>query len=96
MTIWPFDFSPVDPFSTDTGVVEAYGILAMAFVLAFPKRPVFAMIWPVACAIADEVLPAVAHSQHFNVADSLWKALGIAVGVTIGQVWNLRFRQFGV
>jgi len=93
LTIWPFDMAPDDPISTDSGRIEAYGILSLAFMLAFPNRPSLAMALPIACAIADELLPTVVLFAPFNVADSLWKLVGITLGFAAGRVWNLRFRK---
>ena len=92
MTVWPFELSPVDPFSTDVGRIEAYGILAAAFVLGLPKNFLFAVVWPIGCAMTDELLPVIAGAQHFNLADTLWKTVGVATGISVGWVWNNRFR----
>jgi hypothetical protein len=84
MTIWPFDLSPQSGFATDTGRIEAYGVIAGAFLMGFPHRILFAVSWPLVLALADELLPLAFLGHDFNVGDAIWKLFGIGIGVAIG------------
>jgi hypothetical protein len=84
MTIWPFDLSPEDPLATGVGRIEAYGVLAATFLFGFPNRVIFAIAWPIALALADELLPVFFLEHRIVMASAFWKALGICLGVAVG------------
>jgi hypothetical protein len=84
MTIWPFDLSPIDPLETDAGRIEAYSVIAVAFLLGFPHRIWFASAWPIMLALSDELLPPVVLGHHFNLTDAMWKFFGIGMGIAVG------------
>jgi uncharacterized membrane protein len=88
MTIWPFNLAPEGPISTGISRVLCYAALSLSFALAYPRRFLFATSVPIVCMIAHELLPMIVAGEHLDWGDTLRKALGIGIGVSIGATAN--------
>lgn len=88
MTIWPFNLAPEGPISTGVSRVISYTALSLSFALAYPRRFFFTASLPVACMSAHELLPMIVAGHHFDWPDTIRKALGIVIGVSMGLAPN--------
>jgi len=92
MTIWPFNLAPEGPFSLGTPRVASYAALSFAFAMAYPRSFIFATSVPIVCLCAHELVPIMLASHQLDWADTVRKALGIVIGVSVGIAVNRRFR----
>jgi VanZ family protein len=84
VTVSPIGLRPHDILSVDTDRGLSFMMMALVFVAAYPKRFWLCAILLVCGSGAIELLQYLSPTRHARLEDASVKAVGAAIGVTIG------------
>lgn len=88
VTVSPIRMRPQDFAAVDIDRAGAFAVMALLFVLAYPRQWLFCGILLVLGAGGIELLQFLSPSRHAHLDDAAVKAAGAAVGCLIGLVAN--------
>lgn len=87
-TVSPIRLRPQDFASVDVDRAGAFAVMALLFVLAYPRHWMLCAILLIAGAGGIELLQFLSPSRHAHLDDALVKAAGAATGCLIGWTIN--------
>jgi len=87
-TVSPIRMRPHDFASVDIDRAGAFAVMALLFVLAYPRHWLFCAILLVVGAGGIELLQFLSPTRHAHLDDATVKAAGAAVGCLIGWTIN--------
>ncbi len=96
VTVSPIRLRPQDFASVDIDRAGAFAVMALLFVLAYPRQWLLCAILLVVGAGGIELLQYLSPTRHANLDDAAVKAAGAVIGSIVGLVANrmiTRFRQ---
>jgi len=88
VTVSPIQMRPGDIFSIDTDRALAFGLLASAFMIAYPRHAIAVGVLVVASAGLSELLQLLSPSRHARIDDALVKTMGAAGGMALAFLYN--------
>jgi hypothetical protein len=88
VTLSPIQMRPGDLLSVDVDRALAFGFLASAFMIAYPRHAMTVGLLVLAAALATEALQLLSPTRHARVDDALIKAAGGAAGMATAFVYN--------
>nr|WP_245433132.1 VanZ family protein [Rhizobium sp. L43] len=92
VTVSPIGLRPETVTTVDTDRAGAYVLVGLAFALAYPKQWKLVAVLLIAGSIAIEYLQYFAPTRHPRLHDAGVKAMGAALGLLAGWVFN-RWRE---
>jgi hypothetical protein len=95
-TVSPIRLRPHDFASVDIDRAGAFAVMALLFVLAYPRRWVACAVLLILGAGSIELLQFLSPTRHAHLDDAMVKAAGAAFGCLLGLALNrtvTRFRQ---
>ncbi len=96
VTVSPIRMRPQDFASVDIDRAGAFAVMALLFVLAYPRQWLLCAILLIVGAGSIELLQVLSPSRHAHLDDAAVKAAGAAIGCLFGWTINrmlTRFRQ---
>ena len=94
VTVSPIGLRPHDYLSVDLDRALAFAVMAMLFVLAYPRHVLLISILLVIGAGGIETLQLLSPPRHAHMADAAVKATGAALGASAGWILLLTARRF--
>jgi VanZ family protein len=89
VTVSPIQMRPGDILSVDVDRALAFGLMASAFMIAYPRHALAVGVLVVASAGLMEFLQLLTPSRHARIEDALVKVTGATGGMAIGLIYNI-------
>lgn len=93
LTLSPIDMRPVVA-NIRVEHIAAYAVIGLSFGLAFPRRPLAALFFVIACAGCLEGLQLLESDRHGRWIDFGTKAIGAVAGMGLAFVINLAINRY--
>jgi VanZ family protein len=97
VTLGPIYDRPQVASSSHLEHFSAFLVLGLVFALAYPDRPMRAVLIVVGSAILFEILQLVTPDRHGRLVDAMTKVAGAAAGIMLARVmlnfWQARLRS---
>lgn len=88
VTVSPIGLRPHDFAAVDTDRAGAFAVMALLFVLAYPRQWLLCAVLLILGAGGIELLQYLSPTRHAHLDDAVIKAVGAAIGSLIGWVLN--------
>ncbi|WP_082666436.1 VanZ family protein [Aureimonas sp. AU4] len=88
ITIAPIGLRPEQILTDDLDRAIAFAVLAILFVIAYPRRWVAIGLVLILGAGGIELLQLITSTRHARIEDAVVKATGVALGVALGCLFN--------
>jgi hypothetical protein len=95
-TVSPIRLRPQDFASVDVDRAGAFAVMALLFVLTYPRQWLLCGILVILGAGGIELLQYLSPTRHAHLDDAVVKAAGAAIGCLMGWTLNRMFARFRV